>query len=117
VAETTPGLVRVVDLSGKDVARSNSYEDFSRLVWRGDDEVWFSAIEAGEPGAIRALSLSRGSRVVLSGAGALVLHDISNDGRLLITQESSRYETAGIVPGEMRERDLTWFDRTYVERT
>jgi serine/threonine protein kinase len=111
----TTGVVRVVDLAGKSIAASESYDALEGLAWRDEEEVWFSGNADGEEAAIRALSLSGRSREVLRGAGSLVLHDVSKDGRVLVAQEKRKFETAGLASGEKKERDLSWLDRTYVE--
>ena len=43
-------------------------------------------------------------------AGNLTLQDISREGRLLVTRDTSRTEMLALAPGETKERDLTWLD-------
>jgi eukaryotic-like serine/threonine-protein kinase len=39
----------------------------------------------------------------------LVLHDISGDGRVLLSRNTARINIACKAPGDVRERDLSWF--------
>jgi tRNA A-37 threonylcarbamoyl transferase component Bud32/WD40 repeat protein len=112
----TNGRVRVVNLEGKLVTSSDDeYGELSGVAWRDDGDVWYSAQEPGREHALYALSVSGGSREVLRSPGSLALHDISRDGRLVISQNKARSETVGLAPGDSKERDLTWLDRTFVE--
>jgi serine/threonine protein kinase len=111
----TSGYVRAVDLAGKILASSERYGSTDGIAWRVENEVWYSSSLGGEESVVRALSMSGGSREVLRGAGSYVLRDVSQDGRVLLAQEKQSFETAGLAPGETKERDLSWLDRTYVE--
>jgi Tol biopolymer transport system component/tRNA A-37 threonylcarbamoyl transferase component Bud32 len=112
----TNGRVRVVNLEGKLVTSSDDeYGELSGVAWRDDRDVWYSAQEPGREHALYALSVSGGSREVLRSPGSLSLHDISRDGRLVVSQDKARFETMGLAPGDSKERDLTWLDRTFVE--
>ncbi|HSF14244.1 MAG TPA: protein kinase [Vicinamibacteria bacterium] len=115
IAGYTRGRVRVVGRDGSIVASSKEYNSFSGLSWRSDREVWFSAQDSGKEFVVFALSLSGEVREVLRTPGSLALHDISPDGRLLVSQFKGRFETVGLAPGDAEERDLTWLDRTYIE--
>jgi hypothetical protein len=41
-----------------------------------------------------------------------VLQDVFRDGRVLLTRENQRRELTGILAGEPKERDFSWFDWT-----
>jgi tRNA A-37 threonylcarbamoyl transferase component Bud32/Tol biopolymer transport system component len=115
MAGYTNGRVRIVNLEGNLVTSSDEYGDLSGVAWRDDGDVWYAAQEPGREHAVYALSFSGGSREVLRSPGSLRLHDISRDGRLLVSQDKARYETIGLAPGDSKEKDLTWLDRTFVE--
>ena len=103
------GSVAVVDLKGKKRTISSFWESERGLAWNpSGDEVWFAAIRSGVGRALYAASLSGQERRVWSVAGGLTLHDISRDGRVLLTQDNQRLGIRFITPGEKEPRDLSW---------
>lgn len=56
------------------------------------------------------MTLSGRQRLVARVPGGLRLQDISSDGRVLLTQESTRREMAGRLSGDSADRDLSWLD-------
>ncbi len=99
------GFVKVVDPEGK-VRLSGPYAN-TGIAWspRGD-EVWST-----DP--LTVTSLSGKSRVPWNAPGGVALHDIARDGRLLLSNISSRREIVGAAAGEGRERNLTWLDWSF----
>ena len=57
---------------------------------------------------LHAVSLSGVERTVHRAPDWLVLHDISADGRVLLSRNTIRIGLACRQPGDTRERDLTW---------
>ena len=107
------GSIAVVDLQGKKTTLTPVYASLWGLAWSPDgSEVWFAAAETGGNRALRAATLSGKTRVLFSGAGALNLHDVSRDGRVLATHEVIRVGLVVRAPGAPAERDLSWFDWT-----
>jgi hypothetical protein len=103
------GSVAVIDLASKKDTLSNEWDSEEGLAWTPDgNEVWFTA-GAGVDRALRAVDLSGRQRTVLRVPGFLVLHDISPQGRILLTFDNSRLNMNGLGPGETKERDLSWF--------
>ncbi len=100
------GSVRVVDASGK--VRVKGPFAIRGIAWspRGD-EVW-----SGARNGITATSLDAESRVVWLTPGGGV-DDISRDGRVLCTTNSSRREIVGFAPGGKGERNLTWLNWSF----
>ncbi len=76
------------------------------LAWspRGDEILFVGG--PPERHALRAVSLSGRSRVLMTSPFGLVLHDVAPDGRLLIEQRAFRGEIACLPRGETREREL-----------
>jgi Tol biopolymer transport system component len=107
------GTVMVVDRAGKSKEISPRWPGTKGLAWtpRGD-EVWFSAARTGPAYVIRAADMRGRIRDVLTGAGGLLLQDISRDGRLLITRSAARSEIHALIDGSPKERDLSWLDNT-----
>ncbi len=110
------GVVTVVSLADRSrKVLTPEYNSIQGVVWTGEGaEVWFAA-ELGDPkGRAIVAADSRGrTRVVVSSAGALWLHDIASDGRLLVSQQTPRGGIS-ILEGDSKERDLSWLDYSVV---
>jgi Tol biopolymer transport system component len=103
--------VAVVDLSGKKRVLSGEWGSGEGLAWSpAGDEVWFTANKNGEADALYAITLSGQERLVVRMASRLMLHDISRDGRVLLTSFNNSTNFIGQAPGESKERDLSWLD-------
>ncbi|MBX3276462.1 MAG: protein kinase [Acidobacteria bacterium] len=108
----TRGWVVVVDLAGKKTVMSSEMANQEGLAWTpAGDEVWFTATRKGEADALYAVSLSGQERLVLRTTSRLMLHDISRDGRVLLTSYSNSTTLVSQPPGESKERDLSWLDQ------
>jgi Tol biopolymer transport system component len=104
------GSVAVVDLAGKKTTISPVWASAAGLAWSPEGgEVWFTATEVGGNRALHAASLSGRGRTLARVSGILTLHDVSRDGRVLLTQEMNRI---GLIAGSgaSDETDLTWLD-------
>ena len=105
------GSVAVVDLAGNKRMLSGEWGTEEGLAWApGGKEVWFTANKSGEASALYAVDLSARQRVVTRAPVGLMLHDISPDGRVLLTRGSFTTDLVGLAPNETRERDLSWLD-------
>jgi hypothetical protein len=114
-------IVTVVDRSGRKTTLSRNWAGIG-LAWApSGSEVWFTATHgnvadsAGAtngsrtgPPSLQAVSLSGAERSVHRAPDWLVLHDISADGRILLSRNTIRVSLACQPPGEERERDLSW---------
>ncbi len=58
------------------------------------------------------MNLAGRVRVLATLPVGMRIHDISPDGRVLVERYDSKPGIFVLVPGEARERDLTWFDRS-----
>jgi len=104
------GSVAVVDLSGKKTTISPVYASAAGLAWSPDGgEVWFTAAEVGGNRGLQAVTLSGRRRTLARVTGLMTLHDVSRDGRVLLTQDLNRI---GLIAGSgaADETDLTWLD-------
>jgi len=109
------GDVVLVSLSGATRVLSKGWENVGGLAWSADgSEVWFTAARAGTKRALYAVTRSGKERLVTRTAGDLVLHDISPEGRVLLTHEQRRFETRGRMAGDSSERNLSYLDGTYL---
>jgi len=104
------GSVAVVDRAGHKKVLSRPFASTQGLAWGPDGtDVWFTAAEVSLR-AIYSASLSGNVRLRSRVAGNLTLHDISREGRMLVTRDTFRLEIRGLAPGGSTERDLTWLD-------
>lgn len=60
--------------------------------------------------ALRAVTPSGRQRVLITGAGALTLQDVTRDARVLLTHDLTRVGFVARGPEDPKERDLSWFD-------
>jgi Tol biopolymer transport system component len=109
------GSVAVVDRSGKKRTLSPFYATAQGLAWRPDgSEIWYTGAEGGFNRAVHALTLSGRSRLVGRVPGVSTVRDISKDGRVLMTNESSRLGILARKQGEEKEGELSWLDFSLV---
>jgi Tol biopolymer transport system component len=105
------GTIAVVDRSGAKRTISPFYLSAEGVVWNPNGrEVWFTASEAGANKVLRAVDLSGRHRLLARVAGSLTVHDVTRDGRVLVTLDSYRRGVLALAPGESKERDLSWLD-------
>jgi WD40 repeat protein len=107
------GTVAVVDLKGKKSDLTERWASALGLAWSpSGDEIWFTATATGFSRSLRGVTLSGKIRELLTAPGTLTLHDTSAGGRALISRDALRAGAVGLVPGESKERDLSWQDWT-----
>jgi len=81
------------------------------LAWTPDGkEVWFTAAKDTGQRSLYAVSLDRKQRLIFKLPGALNIHDISRNGKVLLTREESRMTVEFMGPGDETSRDLSWMD-------
>jgi serine/threonine protein kinase/Tol biopolymer transport system component len=108
------GSVVLVDQAGHQKVLSGEWFTIQGLAWHPDGkEVWFTASKSGVDRTLYAVTLDGKERMVLRLPGALMLFDIAKDGRVLMMRASWRRELVGTIPGEARQRDLSWLDYSY----
>jgi len=105
------GSVAVVDRSGRKRTVSAAFASSEGLIWRPDGrEIWFTAAEVGVNHSLHAVGLSGNHRLLASVTGSLIVRDVAPDGRVLMSQDNRRRGLLALVPGEEKERDLSWLD-------
>jgi serine/threonine protein kinase/Tol biopolymer transport system component len=111
------GSVMVVDRQGKRRALTGSFSDVRGLAWApSGKEIWFTASNVHLSSNLFAVDLEGHQRPVWSGAGGIVLQDISSDGRVLFIRENRRRGIAGLFPGHDSEIDMSWQDWSLITR-
>ncbi len=107
------GVVSTIDLNGKKSDLTERWASAIGLAWSpSGDEVWFTATATGFSRSLRGVTLSGKTRELLTAPGTLTLHDTGAGGRALISRDALRAGAVGLVPGETKERDLSWQDWT-----
>jgi DNA-binding winged helix-turn-helix (wHTH) protein/WD40 repeat protein len=105
------GSIAVVDFKGQERTLSTGWESVQGLAWwKSGDEIWFTAAKAGERRDLLAVDLHGRQRTLLRVPGGVTLHDVSPDGRVLLTVDNEREGT--IALSSIGERDLSWLDIT-----
>lgn len=114
--EDDRGLVVILDRAGRRTASTREWASLDGLAWAPDGrEVWFTASEVGSDNSLRALGRDGRVRSVLAGTGRLVLHDVANDGRVLLERASLRSEILFRRAAEPEPHDLSWLDFSVAE--
>ena len=106
------GWVIAVDRNGKQLLRSVAFVSTEGLAWSpSGEEVWVGATRTeGWANEVIGLALNGKQRVVLRLPGILRLHDVSRDGRVLLSKESWRSGLQFRGLADKKERDLSWLD-------
>ena len=104
----------LLDRSGRKTTLSSGWGDLTSLAWSpSGNEVWFTASRREDitTSALRAVSTDGRERVIFpSAAGALSIHDVSSDGRVLLSSNVFRMGCSCLPPGGTQPRDLGWLD-------
>jgi serine/threonine protein kinase len=106
------GWVVAVDKNGNKLIHTEPFISVEGVAWApSGEEVWYAAtLTEGWADAIHATSLKGKERTVLRLPGMLRLHDLSRDGRVLLSRESWRSGLQFRGPGDSKERALSWLD-------
>jgi len=110
------GSVVVVDMNGDRKLLSGGWVSLQGLGWspRGD-EVWIAGTkDHAWANEIHGLDFSGRDRVILRLPGILRLHDISREGRVLVSTERWKYGILFRGAADQKERDLSWLDFSLV---
>ena len=113
------GAIKIIDTSKQIAASTDDFWGVEGLAWTADDAMvvfcasdWNASGGSGiayHPYALRSSGRARPTPALATMASAFV-HDLSADGRWLLSRED--FMTVVIVkkPGETIERDLSWLD-------
>jgi Tol biopolymer transport system component len=103
------GDLCVLDLSGRKTTWMARTTTATGLSWSPDGrEVWASFF-----GTLLAVSGPKVARPLASVPGGAWLLDVARDGRALLAHSNLRREISGLAPGDVRERNLSWFDWSF----
>jgi dipeptidyl aminopeptidase/acylaminoacyl peptidase len=108
------GWVKTVDANGVVTTLAGEYRGEEGLAWSADSRtVYFSGSGHNGQAYQPQLVNTAGAPVVrqaVASAGAMFVHDVAPDGRLLVTREDLRSSLRALVPGESSEREFAWLD-------
>ena len=105
------GSVMLVDTNGQAKKLAGEWNGEDGLAWSpAGDEIWFTATKAGEAQSLYAVTLAGKERVVLRTLVNVKLQDIAPDGEVLLTASHVSTPISGMLPGETKERDLSWLN-------
>ncbi|MFS8085693.1 MAG: hypothetical protein ACMG6H_08700, partial [Acidobacteriota bacterium] len=109
------GSVMVVDANGQTKRLTEEWSGEDGLAWSpSGDEVWFTATKSGEAQSLYAVTLSGKVRVVLRTLANVKLQDTAPNGEVLLTASHVSTPITGLLPGETKERDLSWLNHVLV---
>lgn len=110
--DSDDGSIDVVDLQGKRRIITQGWLSIEGIAWHpSGKEIWFAGTvnTGGWADAIHAITLSGKDRIVLT-LPWVRLHDISSDGRVLLSRENWRRQMFGRFPKDSAERPYSWLD-------
>jgi hypothetical protein len=112
ISDAPMSMITVIDRSGRKSTVASGWAAGFGLAWApSGTEVWFTATRP-EPGeyapSLHAVSLPGVVRHVHHSPDWLVLHDISVDGRVLLSRNTIAINLVCRQPGDASDRDLTW---------
>jgi hypothetical protein len=102
-------MVTVVDRSGRKSTLSRNWSGIG-LAWsRLTNEIWFTATDGNRQAPwLQSISLAGAERTIQRAPDWLMLHDISPDGRVLLSRNTIRVNVACQPAGDVTERDMSW---------
>ncbi len=107
------GSVMLLDADGKTKTLSDGWEQEQGLAWTpSGDAVWFSADKTGSDLVLFEVSISGKSRTAMTGAGAQRVFDIAPDGKVLLSNDQTRYEVDVSIDGGPPQ-NLSWLDSSF----
>jgi hypothetical protein len=115
------GSVMFGDNSGKVHELSSGWLTVQGLAWapnKGDAEIWFTGTRTGANRTLYAVATdstmvngkSDSERPITRVPGCLTIYDIGPQGQVLMVESDERAMVMAMLPGENRERDLSWLD-------
>jgi Tol biopolymer transport system component len=106
------GSLKIVEESGR--SRVLVAQGVSSFAWEpGGKELWITTFDRGGAADLSRVSLDGTIRSVTNLTGYYQVQDVSRDGKLLLQRFEPRREIVALRDGELRERNLTWFNWSY----
>jgi eukaryotic-like serine/threonine-protein kinase len=102
------GSIKLTDLAGHVQTLSGEWTNVGGIAWHPSGDIWFTAARDGAPKSLWAVHPLGSFRPVTQIAGAMTLRDISADGSVLVSRDTTLLELAAVIEG--KQRNLTWLD-------
>jgi len=105
------GALRVVDRDGRVTTLADGYWGAEGIAWTRDGRgIVYAASETGADYALRSVDLDGHSRLLRHDSAGLVVHEVGEDGRWLVSKYHIRFEVWARGAGMERERNVSWLD-------
>lgn len=105
------GTLEMVDLAGNKTALTEDLSGEEGVVWSLDgSEIWFTASKNSENYALYGITPTGKMREIYRAPSDLWIHDISRDGRSLMTRVKNSTDFVGLTAGDTNEKILPGFD-------
>ncbi len=109
------GWVSTVDVHGNVERLTEEFASERGLAWSPNGrEIWFTATRSGEASALYEVTLSGKTKLRYRAPINLQLHDIAQNGSVLISSYRDSTSVIALPPGQSAERDLSWLDDVYL---
>jgi Tol biopolymer transport system component len=111
----TDGDVCVVDEKGQVKVLASSLTNGSGLLWSpSGTELWFSGIDEDQHHGVWAVDLEGNHRTLLLHSHRVFLHDVTAEGRALMSIGTLRAEAHADAGPETPDINVSWFDGAFV---
>jgi Tol biopolymer transport system component len=105
------GSIVLVDRQGQARTLSAGWNSVLGLAWSPDgQEIWFTGTRTGAAQALHAVTRTGVERLLYAAPATLTLHDVSRDGRVLLSRDAWGAGVMALAPGGTGELDLSWLD-------
>ncbi len=105
------GPIRVVDLAGQVSTLADGYWGSEGIAWANDGKnIVYSASQAGAEYSLHMVDLAGNERIVRTDTDGMVIHEVGEDGRWLVSKYQIGFEVWALAAGMERERNLSWLD-------
>ena len=102
------GYVSVAE-NGTIARITSEFTSVTGIVWAQSGEIWFSGSIENEDGELWSVQPGNKPRALLKAPVELRIHSISPKGQIVLSSGERRAELAGLLAGDTKERDLSWY--------
>jgi Tol biopolymer transport system component len=114
-SDQTQSWITVIDAAGNKKELAKDFIFVDGMAWHPSGrELWFDGVNAQFGLGIFAGTPGGAVRLVTPTTDLTPVHDLAPDGGALVEREISLNEVLGRFPGDDRERNLSWLDRSNV---
>ncbi|HRH42004.1 MAG TPA: protein kinase [Pyrinomonadaceae bacterium] len=110
------GTLEMVDLAGNKTTLTEDLSGEEGVVWSADgSQIWFTASKNSENYALYGITPAGKMREIYRAPSDLWIHDISRDGRVLLTRVKNSTDFVGLTSDQTNERILSGLDSAGVD--